>query len=234
MKIRTAPDPILYKKATPYKKVNTVDVSLGERMAKELYSRVAGVGIAAPQVGVSKRLIVVDTEYDRDNVEETKNPLILFNPEIVEHSDEMVESIEGCLSCGEFRGIVDRYAKVRVKYLDPEGDPKSIEATGLLSYVLQHEIDHLDGKTILETAKADAELERLKELDAKYGTFHCEVCEKVNSPGNLTMIETKDEKLRVCMNCYDKMIEKHNLPYMDTEENNELKIKFLKEEMKNG
>ena len=114
-------------------------------MIETMYSA-PGIGLAAPQVGVSKRLIVVDVSV-RDG---EKIPLIvLINPEIV-HSQGEIESEEGCLSLPGFTATVIRAEKVLVKGMDREGSPMEIEGEGLLSRALQHEIDHLNGRLLID------------------------------------------------------------------------------------
>lgn len=108
-------------------------------MFETMYSA-SGVGLAAPQVGVGKRVIVVDVSP----VEKEIAPLALVNPVIVGR-EGMVEGIEGCLSVPGVEGIVPRAESVLVRALDPQGQPVQMRAEGLLSRVLQHEIDHLDG-----------------------------------------------------------------------------------------
>jgi len=100
-----------------------------------------GVGLAAPQVGVTKRVIVVDVS----DPEGKRAPLLMANPEIVEASEEVVVREEGCLSFPEHYAEVARPDRVRVRFLDHENEIREIEADGLLSVCVQHEMDHLDG-----------------------------------------------------------------------------------------
>ena len=99
-----------------------------------------GLGLAGVQVGILKRIIVIDLYDD-------VSKFVLINPEIVEESDEMVEIEEGCLSFPNQFGKVIRHAKVKVKALDLDGERVTLEAEGLLAQALQHEIDHLNGET---------------------------------------------------------------------------------------
>jgi peptide deformylase len=103
-----------------------------------------GVGLAAPQVGVGQRVIVVDDHED------DSQPLALINPEIVEFSDDLDRAEEGCLSIPGLREIVERPFAVTVRALDRDGVPMEIEAEGLLARILQHEVDHLDGILFLD------------------------------------------------------------------------------------
>jgi peptide deformylase len=100
-----------------------------------------GIGLAAVQVGVTKRVVTMDLAKK----EEPKNPQVFVNPEIVWLSDETATYEEGCLSIPETYNDVERPARVKVRYLDLEATPREIEANGLLATCLQHEIDHLNG-----------------------------------------------------------------------------------------
>ena len=116
----------------------------------ETMRNAAGIGLAAPQVGRTERLFVVDLTPMADEMAEAEEPLppqpmILINPEIVEESDETVDLEEGCLSIPEVREAVTRPERVRMRYLDRTFEEQEIEAGHLLARVLQHERDHLDG-----------------------------------------------------------------------------------------
>jgi peptide deformylase len=103
-----------------------------------------GVGLAATQVDVHERVIVIDTSDTRDD------PRVLINPELISRSEEMVLGDEGCLSVPEIYDKVLRHARVTVRALDREGELREFEAEGLLSVCVQHEIDHLQGKVFVE------------------------------------------------------------------------------------
>ena len=103
-----------------------------------------GCGLAAPQVGVSKRIIVVDPNPSDEDLS-VRRPMHLINPEIIWRSDEMVLFNEGCLSLPDQRAEVERHEKVRVHYTDYNGKEQELLADDLLAIILQHEIDHLDG-----------------------------------------------------------------------------------------
>jgi len=138
--ILTAPDPRLKKKSKP---VDTVDAETRQLMDDMLDTMYAapGIGLAAPQVGELKRVIVLD--IDR---EDTKTgPLFMANPEIVEASDDDATYEEGCLSLPDHYSDVARPARVKVRYLDRDGVQKDLACEGLLATCVQHEIDHLDG-----------------------------------------------------------------------------------------
>ncbi len=138
--IIVAPDPRLKIKAEP---VTVVDAAIATLMANMLATMYAapGVGLAAPQVGVAKQVIVVDAAAEKAKPQ----PLKLANPEIVWASDELYTYEEGCLSLPDEYADVRRPAKIRVRYLDENNSPREITAEGLLAVVLQHEIDHLTG-----------------------------------------------------------------------------------------
>ena len=137
--ILTYPEPFLATKALPVRSVDGRIRELVRDMFDSMYES-KGIGLAAPQVGVGKRVIVLDISP----VEEEIKPLALVNPEIVGKQGQ-VEGMEGCLSVPGVEGTVCRYESVTVRGKDENGDPVTIEANGLLSRVLQHEIDHLDG-----------------------------------------------------------------------------------------
>jgi peptide deformylase len=138
--ILTAPDPRLKKKSLPVAAVDADVRQLMDDMLETMYAA-PGIGLAAPQVGVLKRVVVLDIER-----EETKTgPLFMANPEIVEASDEDATYEEGCLSVPEHYSDVARPATVRVRYLDRDGARQELACEGLLATCVQHEIDHLDG-----------------------------------------------------------------------------------------
>lgn len=138
-KILIEPDHLLRKKC---KSVTSVDNNLRklmDDMVETMYDA-PGIGLAAIQIGVSKRVVVIDI-----NKGEEKNPLYLVNPEIIFQSKEKSKFEEGCLSLpGQFAEI-ERASECHIKYLDYNGNTKELKAKGLLSTCIQHEIDHLDG-----------------------------------------------------------------------------------------
>ena len=147
--ILIAPDPRLKQKAKPVDAIDDELRRLLDDMLETMYAA-PGIGLAAPQVGVPRRAVVVDLAREG----EERHPLRLINPEIVWASDEEVESSEGCLSIPDFFGDVARPQKVRVRYLDEHADAREIEADGLLATCLQHEIDHLDGVLFIDHLSA--------------------------------------------------------------------------------
>jgi len=138
-KIRVYPDPVLKKVALPIEDIDDPVVNLAREMAGVMYAA-PGIGLAAPQLGVSQRLIVLDVTYPQGN----SGLITLVNPEIVE-LDGHVEYEEGCLSVPGFNEIVQRAQRVLVRGVDLDGKERRIETNGLLAIALQHEIDHLEG-----------------------------------------------------------------------------------------
>jgi len=140
--IRTAPDPVLRQKAKPIRHINASIREMLDLMGRVMYAG-HGVGLAAPQVGFSKRAIVYDVG---DGLQE------LVNPEITRVSAERVTDLEGCLSVPGLWGDVERYETVEVTGLDRYGRRVWIEASGLKARAIQHEIDHLDGVLFVDRA----------------------------------------------------------------------------------
>lgn len=139
-KIVIEPDPILRKKSEKLEKVDLETQKFLDDMLDTMYSA-PGIGLAAVQVGVLKRLIVVDISKEDEN----KNPLFLINPIITQKSDKKSIHEEGCLSLPGYFAEIERPAECQVEYLDYKGNKQSLKATGLLSTCIQHEIDHLNG-----------------------------------------------------------------------------------------
>lgn len=147
--IITAPDPRLKQRSAPVAKVDAEIRRLMDDMLETMHAA-PGIGLAAPQVGVLKRVIVL--EIDR---EETKvGPLFMANPEIVDASDDDAVYNEGCLSVPEHYADVTRPAEVTVRYLDRDGKRQDLKCEGLLSTCVQHEIDHLDGILFIDKISA--------------------------------------------------------------------------------
>jgi peptide deformylase len=144
LQICTYPDPILRRKAEPVATIDREIRKLIDEMAETMYSA-PGIGLAANQVGKRQRVLVVDLqrpEYEQGLV-------VLINPRIVAASGETTYE-EGCLSVPEFFSNVKRYEQVTVQALDKDGNPVEISASGLLAVVLQHEIDHLEGRLFID------------------------------------------------------------------------------------
>jgi len=144
LKVVTYPDPVLSKKAEPVDEVTDDIRDLMDRMLTLMYEA-PGVGLAAPQVGVSKRIIVLDASRDKD----ARSPIKLVNPEIVCREGE-VPSEEGCLSLPDFTAEIKRNETVTVRGLDENGNEVSFDADGILAIIFQHEIDHLDGVLLVD------------------------------------------------------------------------------------
>jgi peptide deformylase len=137
------PDPRLHKIAAPVNAVDDRIRRLADDMLETMYAA-DGVGLAATQVDVHERLIVMDTSEQRDH------PVVLINPEIVARSAEMKVSEEGCLSVPQVYDKVERHAQVTVRALGRDGEPFEMEADGLAAICVQHEMDHLVGKVFVE------------------------------------------------------------------------------------
>ena len=143
--IITLPDPKLRLVSAPVEKVDAELLKLADDMLETMYDA-PGVGLAAVQVGVLKRLIVLDVSDD----DAQPKPMTFINPEILKVGDDMRVHEEGCLSIPDFRVDIERPATITVGYLDREGKPQELAADGLLATALQHEIDHLNGKLIID------------------------------------------------------------------------------------
>ena len=143
--ILTAPDPALKKISQPVKQVDASVRKLMDDMLETMY-HAPGIGLAAPQVGVLKRVIVLDLAREG----EAPQPLRIANPEIAWVSDDDATYNEGCLSVPEHYADVVRPSACRVKYLDQDNKQQEIAAEGLLATCLQHEIDHLDGVLFID------------------------------------------------------------------------------------
>ena len=139
-KIVTIPDPILKKKSLPIENVDSSVKKLMDDMLETMYAA-PGIGLAAVQVGVLKRVVVIDLSKK----EEKKTPLFFVNPEIISTSEEQVSYEEGCLSIPNQFAEIKRPNRCHVKYLDYNGRKKDLKADGLLATCIQHEIDHLNG-----------------------------------------------------------------------------------------
>ena len=139
-KILTEPDPILRKKCEPLEKVDTETKKLMDDMLETMYAA-PGIGLAAIQVGILKRLVVIDISKG----EEEKKPVFLINPQIIHRSKKTSIYEEGCLSLpGQFAEI-ERPSECTLSYIDYDGKKKELKAKGLLATCIQHEVDHLNG-----------------------------------------------------------------------------------------
>ncbi len=139
-KILIEPDPILRKKCLPLETVNDDTRKLMKDMLETMY-KAPGIGLAAIQIGILKRVVVIDISKE----EEKKSPLFLVNPEITYRSEKTSVYEEGCLSLPGQYAEIERPAECRLKYIDYDGKPKDLKAEGLLATCIQHEVDHLNG-----------------------------------------------------------------------------------------
>ena len=144
-KIVIEPDPILRKKSENLEKVDNELRLLLDDMLETMYTA-PGIGLAAVQVGILKRLIVIDISKNK----EKKNPIFLINPEIIFKSKNTSIYEEGCLSLPGHFAEIERPEECHIKYIDYEGKKKEMKANGLLATCVQHEIDHLNGKLFID------------------------------------------------------------------------------------
>ena len=152
--IVTLPDPVLKRKARAVTRFDKDLHTLLDDMV-ETMREAPGVGLAAPQIGLSDRIIVIEyyeREEDEENEDAPKKVWAVINPEIVKTSEEMRMGVEGCLSIPGLVGEVERHAEVQVKGLNRHGKPMKVKAKGWLARIFQHEIDHLNGVLFTERA----------------------------------------------------------------------------------
>lgn len=143
LEIKTAGEPVLKQIAAPVQKIDKRIKKLLDDMAETMYAT-EGIGIAAPQVGVSLRMVVVDVDGKRYD---------MINPEITFFSEDKVTDVEGCLSCPDLFGEVERAEKIHVKFITRYHKVKELDAEGLLARCIQHEVDHLEGRLFIDIAK---------------------------------------------------------------------------------
>jgi len=144
MEIVTYPDPVLKRKALQVENIDGDIQSIIDNMSKLMYQS-SGIGLAANQVGVEKRIFIFDIDYK----EKGKNLTVLINPEIIV-AENKIEFEEGCLSVPDFQGKINRKRYVQVQGLDRDGKSITIETEDLTAICIQHEIDHLNGTLILD------------------------------------------------------------------------------------
>jgi peptide deformylase len=143
MTIRTIlsiPNPVLKLVSKPVNVFDAALQTLVNDMLETMYDA-PGIGLAAIQIGVAKRLLVIDLAKEED----PKSPMVFANPELIWVSDELSTYEEGCLSIPEYYESVERPARIKIKYQDETGESRELEADGLLATCLQHELDHLNG-----------------------------------------------------------------------------------------
>lgn len=139
------PDPLLRTVSKPVKSVDSAARKLMDEMLETMYEA-PGIGLAAVQVGVPQRLVVIDTAKEG----EEKQPLFLINPEITWSSEDQSDYEEGCLSIPEFFDMVTRPKEIRLRYLDRQGESRERLCSGVLATCVQHEIDHLNGVLFID------------------------------------------------------------------------------------
>jgi peptide deformylase len=159
------PDKRLRLKSEPVGALDKLVLALVDDMFDTMYDA-PGIGLAAIQIGVPKRVVILDLAKK----DEPKAPQVFINPEVVWKADETMAYEEGCLSIPEYYEEVERPSAVRVTYLDREGKPQEIEATGLLATCLQHEIDHINGVLFIDyisKLKRDMVLKKFKKAQKR-------------------------------------------------------------------
>jgi peptide deformylase len=176
MQILEIPDPRLRDVARPVAAVDDAVRRLAEDMLETMYAA-SGIGLAATQVGIDKRVLVIDLqeranegEDGEEKGEPVRNPHIVINPEILWVSDELSVYNEGCLSIPEQYAEVERPARCRVRWLDQHGESHEEELDGLMATCMQHEIDHLDGVLFIDhisRLKRNMVLKKLEKLRKK-------------------------------------------------------------------
>jgi peptide deformylase len=139
------PDPLLRQVSTPVEQVDSQIIQLADDMLETMYDA-PGIGLAAIQIGVARRMLVIDVSRE----DEENKPIVFINPEIVKTSDELSTYEEGCLSIPDYYAEVERPAALTVNYVDRTGKQQTLEADGLLATCLQHEIDHLNGVLFID------------------------------------------------------------------------------------
>jgi len=178
LKIYTYPDVVLTQKASPIDRVDKSLHRLADDMLETMYAA-PGIGLAANQVGILQRLLVIDTDYDivdeeeaapagevfGDIVVKNRKPILVFNPEIV-YREGSITMEEGCLSVPEYAAEVKRSEKIKIEYQDVDGLKKILSAEGLLAVAIQHEMDHLEGRLFIDrlsTIKKEIVRKKLRE-----------------------------------------------------------------------
>lgn len=154
--IRTVGDPVLYKKSEIVDKLSLEVLDIIEDL-KETLKYSEGFGIAAPQIGVNKRIVLINVDSENctyQDVEEIKD-LVLINPVWKNITEEKYSEYEGCLSVPEIQGIVERYYKIELKYLDEKFNEQIKILSGFSARVVQHECDHLDGIVFLDRVSSN-------------------------------------------------------------------------------
>ncbi len=139
------PDPLLRQQSKPIERVDAEIVRLADDMLETMYDA-PGIGLAAIQIGVPRRMLVIDISRE----DEDRKPVVFINPEILTVSEDVSTYEEGCLSIPDYYAEVERPAALTVGYIDRDGKKQTVEADGLLATCLQHEIDHLNGVLFID------------------------------------------------------------------------------------
>jgi peptide deformylase len=150
--IITLPDPMLRRSSAPVERVDDELRVLIDDMLETMYDA-PGIGLAAVQLAVPRRVIVMDVKYrqpDEEGGEVAKEPIVMVNPEILTRGDEMRVHEEGCLSIPEFYAELERPRQVTVRYIDRDGMQRTRDCEDVLATVVQHEVDHLNGKLFID------------------------------------------------------------------------------------
>ncbi len=184
--------PTLRKKAKAYSN-EEIDLKFVEDMVETMYKR-DGVGLAAPQVNVSRQMLVA-TDFD--------NEYVLINPKIVARSESTNSDVEGCLSIPGFQGEVERSVKVFVEAQNVEGNPLTIKATGFLARVLQHEIDHLNGILYIDRSDPDSLVRIENDPDSENDTL---IPVKLSDMQNVFRDHYHPDRSRVIFDRQEKLI----------------------------
>ena len=163
LKIIEYGNPILRQESKEVIKISKKIKTLINDMLETMYLD-KGCGLAAPQVGISKRIVVIDPNPSDEDLS-ARQPMYLVNPEIIWRSDEMISFNEGCLSLPDQRADVERHERIRVRYLDYNGKEQELLADDILSIILQHEIDHLDGILYIDRISRLKRSRLLKKLE---------------------------------------------------------------------
>lgn len=164
LKIFTFPDVVLAKKAAPIERVERSLFKVADDMLETMYEA-PGIGLAANQVGILERILVIDVDYEMEELPEgtppplgevvgncllkNKKPQVIINPEII-HKEGSILFSEGCLSVPEFSAEVKRSEKIKLQYQDINGLQRTLSAEGLLAIAIQHEMDHLEGRLFID------------------------------------------------------------------------------------
>jgi len=147
--IRVYPDPILKQRCTPIERVDAAVDALIQDLIDTMVDSGHSVGVAAPQIGVSRRVVVVDVSRSKLGAKDNHGLLVMVNPEILEREGEKTMR-EGCMSVPDYTGNVTRAKRVMVQFRDREGHERVVRAKGFEAVAIQHEIDHLDGLLFLD------------------------------------------------------------------------------------